>query len=296
MWKVAIYIGLSYLAAHFVTCMFVLTTALLGVACGVRVLAVSIGSGIVGALSVTWRIRTWEWSFGIVPLIGYVRFLGSGSETADENEGVPLTWNPESRPSEQIRRSESLPAAHPLVKLSLIIVGPLSQLLLVAILLAIPVLRHAPQLEFAPGELGQLAPSAAPGLRLSTDASTWNGQARLAIDVTREFFGRMAFFRSFEGWGGYCSWIAMSGWAGSQSFSTWLALIGLLSLLTCTMNLLPIGASCGMALVRLLVEMSFGEDVAEKWNIRLLIVTLPALFALLGRILVADYFWIRALF
>jgi regulator of sigma E protease len=104
-------------------------------------------------------------------------------------------------------------------------------------------------------------------------------------------FRRYVCFQPLEGWGGFCSWLATGGAAGSHSIPVWLSFIGVIAMLNGVFNLLPLGGLNGGHLIWLLIEKTSDPAKAERWIIRYTLISVIFLFAVYLRVLCADVIW-----
>ncbi|MBR9801275.1 hypothetical protein GYB59_06070 [bacterium] len=292
MQNLTLFTALSFAAFLLLILVFELSHAMLGRWLGIRVIRVSIGYDPFDKYLIAWQGRHWEWRIGILPFGGYTKFRGAEDEPVDVDEfrdDEDITPGLDCRPSPP---TDSFQAAGRLARIGVILAGPLSQIVLAIILLAVPVTQRTEQLQYAPRQIGQLEPSAVPGLQITQNAATWEGQWELCSDITTQAIRRYVLFQPLDGWGGFCGWLITGGAAGARSISMWLSFIGLIALLNGVFNLLPFGGLNGSHVIRVLLEMVVDADVAERSYTRYTILTILFLFAVQIRIIYADVIWI----
>ena len=206
------------------------STAMVGRRRGIIVEEVKIGMG--PSLWI-WQSQGQVWRFKALPFAGNTLFRGMG-----HNE----------------EKTESLEAlagsfkAAPLASRFLVMVtGPLTILLIGVLLLGLAVMLGGNQLVTVSGE----RPEQAPGLAHDMRPSTWGGQLQLAEDTAGRYFTRLLSFRTLEGWGGWMAFLVTAGRVGAASAMDWVTLMGLTGLTMGCINLLPIPALNGFAILEL---------------------------------------------
>ena len=283
--------ALTFIAFLMLTFVYMSCTAMLARWFGIGVDRVTIGSDFFNLYLFSWQGRYWEWRIGILPIMGYVAFKNSDNEPLATDEGPHEDlFLPD--PLESSPPADCYQAAGRLAKMGLALVGPLSQIVLATLLLTVAVLQQTEQLQYAPQEGNPLQPSAVPGLQISDQVSTWEGQETLLIEVASQAFPRFLLFQPLDGWGGFCGWLITGGTIGSQSISMWLTFLGLAAMLNGVFNLLPLCGLNGFQIIRLLSETVLAKDFVEKWLTRYLYVTFFFVIAVGVRILYADVVWL----
>jgi membrane-associated protease RseP (regulator of RpoE activity) len=234
---------------------------------------------------------------GILPLGGYTKFVGSGGkeEVRANSEAVPAMPTdlvPETPPAGL--PPGSFLAASPTARIAVLSAGPLSQIALGLICLAIPVMTAARQLEQTSPDASAVRPCAVSGLAESDRSSTFEGQLHLSWDIGANLFRKIILFRSLDGWGGFLGCLLTCGAAAVHSWSLWLSCLGIVALTLGAANLLPVPTLNGGHIVTTLVEAICGRRMPERLLEVLAWIGLILLLIWLGRMIAADVLWLSS--
>lgn len=236
----------AVLVVHAATLVYVLLQAWVGAGAGIQVKELDVGFG--PAL-----LRS---KIADVPLV--IRLIPGG--------GFTKFKEPEDRENDRETSHENgsngyFKDASPIVRMVIVVVGPLSQILLGLLMLGAPVLAGTSQLRVVPREESAVRPSAVGGLALANTPSTWPGQLHLFQETLLEFSIRLVTFQSLEGWGGYVGMFITSGLVGELSAWAWLTCMGAVVLLFGLWNLAPIPVFNGFHFLTFVYEALVGRPL-----------------------------------
>ncbi len=192
---------------------------------------------------------------------------------------------------ETISHTGTLEAASWLVRTSLLLAIPVYNALLVIVLLSVAVTQQTGQLRLRPGENGQLSSSAAPGLRIGTEPTTWPGQWALCSEFCREVFGRFVLFQPLNGWGGLIAWMTTCGAAIQRSLTAWCTLIALSFLTQMAVWMFWTVAIRGALALKSTVSKFANAETAEIWQTWSLLTCMLGFLVVYIRVVCADVIW-----
>jgi membrane-associated protease RseP (regulator of RpoE activity) len=246
-WTVVSLIG--FLAINAV---YVLVQTMVGQRVGARAEIVSVGFG-----PTLWErtIGGVRYRLSLIPTGGYTKFFGQdddelGSFSVDE------------------RPPGAFVDLSPLRRIAIVASGPLSNLALGALLLAIPVGLQSPQLAVDAAAAVPIHPSGVPHLGLSDRPTTWAGQLELLDRGALGFFRSMIVENIKSPWGGLVSsWITCGAIARAAP-GCWLTALGVIAATMGLFNLLPIPILNGGHIIFALLE-ALHCKVSSEWMTRL---------------------------
>ncbi|MEQ8786741.1 MAG: site-2 protease family protein [Pirellulaceae bacterium] len=292
MWMLA-----SVLAFYAMTAVYVMSQAMLGRVLGVKVEEVSIGFAISNRDAIRWQGKLWQWKIGWMPFGGYTKYRGLRDDEPPADETVAeKAFNPMQRagdaPSLEDPGNGSFQNASLLVRLVLLVVGPLSQVALgLALLCAAPVMK-SPQLQLTPVASGTIHPVAVSGLTFGEAPSSLRSQLDFVRDVALYLAPRYFFIESLQGCGGWIGFFATCGAVAKQSLVGWLTCFGCGAIINGWVNLLPIPVLNGGRLLFLLLEIAIRSPAPMKVETLLSLLGFLVVCVLFLRIVAADLFWL----
>jgi membrane-associated protease RseP (regulator of RpoE activity) len=158
--------------------LYVSSQAMLGHWLRFRVQRVVIGYELFNWHLFSMRGRHWEWRIGIIPLGGYTKFQDADEESFDEEVADNVDDDISEPEAATPRPFSYFQSASVRARISVALVGPLLQIVIAILLLAMPVVHKGKQLQLSPGESGHLKPTGVPGLRVDEQFATWEGRRR----------------------------------------------------------------------------------------------------------------------
>lgn len=240
---------------------------------GVTVREVSLGYDI-GRTIAQWQGRHWKWKIGNLPLGGYVKFKNLEEDTADGD------------------RRNCIEQKGVLARLIILLSGPISLLLVGALLLAIVSSTGSHILHYAPDSPKQIQPGSIPGLSVMAVEEKSDPMWVSTLQLARQGFLKFLLFQPLDGWGGYFGTWITGGAIGQASLSAWMGWIGVIAILSALSTLLPIGGMTGAQVVLTLAEAVLSRDRVQLWYVRYTLVTWIWLMLGFSRMLVADLLWL----
>ena len=224
---------------------------------------------------------TYRWA--LVPLGGFTKFRG------DDSDDVRAEEMPEWR----LRFHE----VHPLGRMAVMLVGPVSNILLGIGALLLPIYFADSHLVVGPADGQAIQPSAIPGLSETAGRPTATAQLHLLRDSGGEFLLRTCTLRSLSGWGGVIAYFYTTGVAGTASIQAWLSLVGAMLITLGVGNLLPVPCLNGWKALEILYELVLRRPIPPHISGWLSIAGLLMLVVLaLSRWLLLDVLWFIGLF
>jgi membrane-associated protease RseP (regulator of RpoE activity) len=306
----AAYVLLTLLALWGIVALYCLSMAIVGRVAGIAVDECAIGVGLVlfrfslGSIPVTCKL---------IPISGYTKFRNL-------NDGEPLLerhrnprpdrknahiessmgdnpWRYES--AEELLESSaakhgSFTAAPYLVRLGILLCGPLTSCLAGLTLIALPVWMESQSrlVRFGNGKL--VEPSGVPDLRLEQASPTQRSQLTLAEQSAGHYLRRLLLFRPLEGWGGGVACLVTSAAVAVESPWGWATLVGILALSHAVINLLPIPILNGGHILLATYAALFGPLGDRAWT-RVNIAGFVFVLVVYARVLWLDFTWIKEL-
>ena len=225
------YILAAVLAWNAIMWLYVLAHGFTARATGIQVEELSVG---IGPRMVQRRVGGWLLTWHWIPFGGSARFR---NEDSDREEPVHV-YHQET--GETITRALSFQEASAPAQLAVALSGPLANVALGLLLLALPILVEPPALHRVPAEASAVHPCAVGGLVLQPQATTWESQGELFRATALEFLYRLIAFQSLEGWGGQVGFFITCGPIGALSFWAFLTSLGTVTLANGLLNLLPV--------------------------------------------------------
>lgn len=223
------------------TTAYVLLQAVVGWWIGATVLRIGLG---VGPAFARKQIGEIEYCLGALPLGGFTKFYGE--QDADF----------EVEPTRLRLEDTSI-----LGRMLLLLVGPLSNVLVGCLLMALPVQFGSPQVVASPQTIAnivpqeKLSPVSVPMLGFADTPSSFRGQISLVRETAVRFWQELRILRWNKQWGGPLSWFVTVGTAMTHSVSAWLTCVGLFVLVLGIANLAPIPTLNGGHLLMLSLEL-----------------------------------------
>lgn len=275
---------ISLLAYLVCTCVYVVAQAIVGMAFGARVEVVSIGFSFGKTSLFSWPGRHWKWQIGYFPFGGFTKFPGEQVE----NESGPLTTDD----SGQSLPQGSLLALSLIQQILVALSGPVSQLVIAGVLLALPVVFAGDQIVLTSRDETSIQPVAVGGIAVQPVASSLAGQQDFATSIVGGALNKYLLFQPLDGWGGFVGCFLTLGAAAANSWPAWITCFGTLILLNGLSNLLPVPSLSGFRIMMLCIRMVAGRNALQKTEVSLSIVGLLVLLVVLLRVLAADLIWI----
>jgi membrane-associated protease RseP (regulator of RpoE activity) len=225
----------------------------------------------------SFKVGATVYALGWVPLGGYTKFL---NEDDKDSAGI----DPRLEPGRFL-------ASSPFVRMSVMMAGPLSSLLLGLILLGVPVMTESNQLALTTQEKSIIQPCSFTGLTVLPQPSTWEGQWQFFRDTWLDLIRRLFLFESLDGRAYLVGFFVTSGLAAEISVSAWMTMMASLALFNGVFNLLPLPVLNGGHLVFLLIESLIGR-ARESVLVGSMYIGLLFVLVMFGRLVWADCVWV----
>jgi membrane-associated protease RseP (regulator of RpoE activity) len=289
--EIGFYILATVFMLHGCTFLYTYLQAIIGSQFGARALIIRVGTNVYFN-PITLTLGPTRYEFGVIPFLGFTKFLGQDDEASDHDEALyeealrNEDWNA-GNDEEPIRR---FPELSIFGRLCVMISGPVSSIALGVVLLLVPVVMQWPQVAVGESIETKVSPVSVPHLGISGSSSTVDGQTEFVQETIVEFWRRIFEFESKEGWGGPFAWFVTCGAVGSVSPEAWISCVALICLANGLMNLLPIPSLNGGHIVLLFFEAIFGR-MREPTELRITVWGLLAMLGVYAYLLSFDYVW-----
>lgn len=280
-WTIAALLGFM-----FITAAFQFSMAIVGRIAGVHVQEVAVG---VSGKLIGFRVFGMNCRINWFPLGGYTKFLATHLE--DDADFAGTDEDADHHSSDDADKI-ALDQVSVLARLAILVVGPLSNVVLGAVLLWLPIQAQQPQLVFDSNVTAMADLPAALEAAKSSPPSNWTGQWELVQNTGLFYTQRLATFRSLDGWGGPVAGIVSIGRAGDESIWHGCSMLGVLGITLGIVNFMPIPMLNGFQILSECCGIAVRSPAGSKLRIYAFMAGLMFILVLFCRMLWLDFQWI----
>jgi len=270
---IALFAVAAYLAFAILNVVFVATQVVVGRWIGATIREVSLGMGPT-LMSGMWR--NVQWRLKPLWIAGSTSYVGRENDDFDHSTFQGVYY-------------EEIPKGS---RALLMFLGPVSMIGFGGALLLIATLLPNGEVAVAADLVGNVTPSARPGLSVTGHPATFSSQVRLVQQAPLEFLLRLVTFDSLNGWGGLIGTFVTCGVAATHSLAAWISCVGALCAGVGIANLAPIPCLNGGHLLLLGFEVLFGRS--ERVLTTSTYIGFLLIISFYGRALLCDWRWLRA--